>query len=159
MLHTYRLVRLIETHSNDLVALLLAKVRQSPYTQSYRNVPTPELQQRVFEIYEHLGEWLLGKREEDIARRYREIGARRFHQQVPLSELIWVLVMTKSTIWEYLQNGVLENQEEVFGQVEVLELLGQFFDRAIRSTTEGYEQALAAEPSHEVHQRAGELLR
>jgi hypothetical protein len=145
MLHTYRLVRLIETHSKDLSTRLVEKVRQSPFTHSYSNVPSDELRQRVLEIYLHLGEWLLGKREEDIGRRYREIGARRFRQQVPLSELIWVLVLTKENIWEYLKDTVLENQEEVFGELEAFELIGQFFDRAIHSSAEGYEHALLAE--------------
>jgi len=149
MLHTYRLVRLIETHSEELASRLVEKVRQSPNAPSYRNVPVDELKQRVFEIYQHLGEWLLGKREEDIGRRYREIGARRFQQQVSLSELIWVLVLTKETMWEYVKDMILENQEQVAGELEVLELIGQFFDRAIHSTAEGYQQAMGAERPHE----------
>jgi hypothetical protein len=149
MLHTYRLVRLIETHSEELATRLVGKVRVSPYTPSYRNVPADELKQRVFEIYQHLGEWLLGKREEDIGRRYREIGMRRFQQQVPLSELIWVLVLTKETMWEYVKDMILENSEQVAGELEVLELIGQFFDRAIHSTVEGYQQALGAEQPRE----------
>ena len=55
MLHTYRLVRLIETHSEELAARLVEKVRVSPNSPSYRNVPADELKQRVFEIYQHLG--------------------------------------------------------------------------------------------------------
>ncbi len=149
MLHTYRLVRLIETHSEDLSTRLVEKVRQSPFTRSYSNVPSEELRQRVLEIYLHLGEWLLGKREEDIGKRYREIGARRFHQQVPLSELVWVLILTKENIWEYLKDRVLENQEEVFGELEAFELITQFFDRAVHSTAEGYQQALGAERPRE----------
>ena len=150
MLHTYRLVRLIETHSEELAARLVEKVRVSPNSPSYRNVPADELKQRVFEIYQHLGEWLLGKREEDIGRRYREIGARRFQQQVPLSELTWVLVLTKETMWDYVKDMILENQEQVAGELEVLELIGQFFDRAIHSTAEGYQQALGAEHPREL---------
>lgn len=149
MLHTYRLVRLIETHSEELASRLVEKVRQSPNAPSYRHVPADELKQRVFEIYQHLGEWLLGKREEDIGRRYREIGARRFQQQVSLSELIWVLVLTKETMWEYVKDMILENQEQVAGELEVLELIGQFFDRAIHSTAEGFQQAMGAERPHE----------
>lgn len=145
MLHTYRLVRLIETHSEEISTRLLEKVRQSPFTRGYQNVPTEELRQRVIEVYQHLGEWLLGKRDEDIGRRYREIGARRFAQHVPLSELVWVLVLTKSTMWEYLRYRLPENQEEIFGELEALELIGQFFDRALYASAEGYEQAVLSE--------------
>jgi hypothetical protein len=145
MLHTYRLVRLIEAHSEELAHKLLEKVQNSAYTRSYDKVPAAELRQRVFEIYQHLGEWLLGKRESDIERRYTEIGARRFHQQLPLNELIWAIVLTKETIWDFLNDSVLESQEEVFGEMEAEELINQFFDRSIYFAAKGYEHAMTAE--------------
>ena len=35
------------------------------------------------------------------------------------------------------------------GELEVLELIGQFFDRAIHSTAEGFQQAMGAERPHD----------
>lgn len=154
MLHTYRLVRLIETHSEELANKLLERVQASPSTRGYQKVPSAELHDRVFEIYVHLGEWLLGRREVDIERRYVEIGARRFHQGVPLCELIWAIVLTKEIIWESLTDTILEGQEQVAGELEALELIGQFFDRAIYSAAKGYERALNLAHQHEIA-RAG----
>jgi hypothetical protein len=85
MMLTYRLVRLIETHSDALARGLLHKVQRSEFTEAYSNVPPEELKQRVGEIYLHLGEWLLNKSEADIEERYTQIGTRRAHQKVPLS--------------------------------------------------------------------------
>ena len=87
MMLAYRLVRLIETHSDALASSLLHKVQTSELTTGYRNVPPEELKQRVYEIYRHLGDWLLGKSEFDIEKRYLEIGAKRASQDVPLSQL------------------------------------------------------------------------
>src|SRR5437868_9697927 len=95
MMLAYRLVRLIETHSDALAAGLLQKVRNSPLLLDYQNVPADELKQRVYEIYRHLGDWLLSKREDDIERRYREIGAKRAAQHVPLSQLNWTIVRSE----------------------------------------------------------------
>ena len=89
MMLAYRLVRLIESHSDALATNLLAKVQNSPQLRDYVNVPADELKQRVYEIYRHLGEWLLSKSESDIERRYVEIGARRAEQDIPLSQVIW----------------------------------------------------------------------
>jgi hypothetical protein len=150
MLHTYRLVRLIETHSEELADSLLSKVQNSSYTRNYAKVPPAELRRMVFEIYQHLGEWLLGRRDVDIERRYHEIGSRRFHQGVPLSELVWAIVLTKENMWDFLKEIILERQEDVFGELEVLELIGQFFDRAIYSSTRGYELGLVAQHVREV---------
>ena len=139
----YRLVRLIETHSDALAAGLLDKVEHSELTRSYRNVPV-EVKERVGEIYRHLGEWLLGKSAFDIEQRYVEIGARRARQGVPLSELVWAIVLTKQNLWDFLkQESLLERPVEIFGELEVLQLLEQFFDRAIYYASVGHERATA----------------
>ena len=145
MMLAYRLVRLIETHSDALAAGLLDKVQNSELTRSYRNVAPEELKQRVYEIYRHLGDWLLGKSAFDIEQRYEEIGTRRAHQGVPVSELIWVIILTKENLWEFVKKeNVMERPVEVFGELEMMQLLDQFFDRAIYYASVGYERALAA---------------
>ena len=77
MMMLYRLVSLIETHSQALAACLLDRVQSSEATPDYRNVPSEELKERVYEIYRHLGEWLISKDEFDLEKLYLEIGARR----------------------------------------------------------------------------------
>jgi len=145
MMLAYRLVRLIETNSDSLAAGLLEKVQNSELTRSYRNVPPEELKQRVYEIYRHLGEWLLGKTFFDIEQRYEEIGTKRAHQGVPISELIWTILLTKENLWEFLKKeSVMERPAEVFGELEMLQLLEQFFERAIYYAAIGHERALYA---------------
>ncbi len=145
MMLAYRLVRLIERHSDGLATSLLEKVRNSPLVLDYRNVPPEELKQRVYEIYRHLGEWLLNKSEKEVERRYLEIGGRRAAQNVPASQLTWTIILTKENLWEYLQKeSVVERPAEVFGELEMLQLLDQFFDRAIYYGAIGHEQYRAS---------------
>ena len=94
MMLAYRFLRLVETHSDALAAGLLETTRNSPLLSAYRNVPPEELKQRVHEIYRHLADWLLGKSELDVEKRYLKIGARRVRQSVPLSQLIWAIIQT-----------------------------------------------------------------
>jgi hypothetical protein len=148
MLLAYRLVRLIEAHSDQLARNLLQRVQECDKTSAYiTQVPPDELRLRVSEVYRNLGEWLLGKTEADVQRRYEEIGARRAAQDVPLSQLISALVLTKDTLWEFLlKEAGVERPVEVFGELELLQLLDQFFDRAIYYAVVGYEHAGAAHP-------------
>jgi hypothetical protein len=146
MLMAYRLVRLIEEHSDTLAQNLLNRVQHSLRASDYKLVPAEELRQRVYEIYRNLGDWLLGKTELDIEERYREIGERRVYQGVPLSQLIHAIFTTKDNLWEFLMNeAVIERPAEVFGEMELLQLLDQFFDRAIYYATLGYEHAQAGQ--------------
>jgi hypothetical protein len=136
-----RLVRLIESHSNELADGLLSKFRNSSHTTDLEKVPVSELRERATEILHNLTDWLLNKTESDIERRYREIGARRAAQGVSLADLCWSIVMTKEHLWGFLQNrGLLNSVVDIYGQLELLQLLDQFFDRAVCFATEGYEQ-------------------
>jgi len=142
----YRLVRLIETHSQPLAASLLLRVQESENTRDYRSVPAEELKQRVYEIYRHLGEWLIGKTEFDIEKRYREIGALRAQQGVPFSQLAMAIMLTKDNLWDFLKKeSAMDRPVEVFGELELLQLLERFFDHAIFYAALGYEQAIAAD--------------
>ena len=115
-------------------------------------MPREEFRQRVYEIYDHLGEWLTSKREEDVARRYTEIGMQRKRQGVALSELMYAIILTREHLWDYLQHEAnLEKPAEVFGELEVLQLLEQFFDRAMYYAARGYEQARIAREKEKVH--------
>jgi hypothetical protein len=147
MMLAYRLLRLVETHSDALAAGLLERTRNSDFLPGYRNVPPGELEQRVYEIYRHLADWLLGKSELDIEKRYLEIGAKRARQGVPLSQLLWAIILTKRNLWDFLEReAVLDRPAEIAGELEVEQLLDQFFDRAIFYAAIGYEQSCVAEP-------------
>ena len=152
MLLAYRLVRLIETHADRLAETLLVKLETCDKCPDFtKRVPAEEFRQRVYEVYDHLGEWLLGKKEEDIARRYMEIGKRREAQGLPLSQLLNAIVLMRKNLWEYLKNEAdVEKPVEVFGELEALELLEEFFDRALFYAALGYEQARAAKQEREL---------
>jgi hypothetical protein len=88
-----------------------------------------------------LSEWLLTKTGHDIEQRYFEIGERRASQGVLLSDFCWAIVMTKEHLWEFLQRqGFMRGPVDIYGEMELLRLLDQFFDRALCFATEGYEQ-------------------
>ena len=143
MMLAYRLVRLIETHSEGLAKSLRERIAKCDKCPDYRNVPTSDLEHVVYGIYRNLGEWLLGKTEADIEQRYVAIGAKRAAQAVPLCQVIWVIALVKDNLWEYLKDKtVLERPAEVFGELEMLQLLEQFFDRAQFYAAKGYEEAV-----------------
>src|SRR6266567_6370513 len=144
MMFSYRLVRLIESHADALAAGLEERVHASCQVGHFREIPAHELRERVYEIYRHLGEWLLGKNELDIEHRYRDIGSRRAQQKVPLSEVVQAIVLTKENLWEFLKSGpVLDRAIEIMGELELLQMLEMFFDRAIYYAVVGYEEEVA----------------
>jgi hypothetical protein len=139
-----RLVHLIETHSDELANSLVNKLQSSSQTHDLRKVPTEELSDRIHELLEHLSEWLLTKSNTDIRHRYLQIGERRAGQGVSVSDYCWAIFTVKEYLWDFLQQqGFLRSPIELYGEMELLRLLDQFFDRAVCYATEGYEQSQA----------------
>jgi hypothetical protein len=156
MMFSYRLVRLIESHADALAKGLEEQVQTSSEISHFlTNVPAHELRERVYEIYRHLGEWLLGKNEQDIEHRYREIGTRRARQHVPLSEVIQAIVLTKENLWRFLKSeAVVDRAVEIMGELELLQMLEMFFDRAIYYAALGYEEQRQSSAEEETAMQA-----
>ncbi|MGA2413588.1 MAG: hypothetical protein ABSF59_04030 [Candidatus Sulfotelmatobacter sp.] len=139
---TFKLVHLIQYHSDTLASSLIGQVQLSERAGSYDKVSPEELKERVHEIYHHLGAWLLDKSETDVEERYRAIGARRAEQGVPLSELVWVIVLTKHNLSRFIEDvSVPGRAVEASEKHELVRLLDQFFDQAIHAAVVGYESA------------------
>jgi hypothetical protein len=150
-----RLVRLIESHSEQLTESLLHKLARSSRAADLRKVPSQETRERAREIYRNLSDWLLTKTEDDIERVYTPLGRRRAEQGVDLSAICWALMMTEENLWDFLEmEGMREKPLEILGGFELLRLLDQFFDQAIYFATLGYESYWQAKPAEEAEHLA-----
>ena len=145
----HRLMKMIEAHASSLAETLEAKLLRSQRCADYNRVSPDEMKTLVGGIYGHLGEWLVTRTEEDIERRYSMIGARRAEQFVPVSQLVWCIVLVKENLWDYLRgNEDLENTSQIFGELELTQMVDQFFDRALYYAVRGHERV------HQAHQAA-----
>jgi len=136
-----RLVRLIEAHSEQLALGLTEKVWNCPRCSDLNKVPADEFRARTQEIYRNLSDWLLYKTEADLERRYTELGARRARQGVAFSHFVWAVTATKEYVRDFVQReGLVDSAMELHGEVELLALLDQFFDRALYHAAVGYER-------------------
>lgn len=139
-----RLVRLIEAHSEALSRKVTELIRTSDRTADFRGIRQEDMQRRVAEIYRNLGEWLLQKTELDIASRFKSLASRRAAEGIRLPQLIWALMLTRDQLLHFLRYEALDdNIVALHGELEVYQLLNQFFDRAVYYSVLGYEAAAA----------------
>jgi hypothetical protein len=136
---TLKLVRLIEKHSEELVGVLTEQIHLSERTSDFRKIPAAELELAAAEVYRNLGEWLLQKTDEDIESRFRAIGARRAVEGVGLHQFVWALITSRDHLWHFLQREAFAcNVVELYGELELYQMLTQFFDRAVYYGIQGY---------------------
>jgi len=137
-----RLVKVIESNSDRLSKNLLESVLKSERTTEMRRIDSPELLQRAKEIYGDLGGWLLNKTEADIELRYKQVGERLAQMGIPVSHWVWSLALGRQQLWGLLQTEAFpEGAFEVFGHLELVQTLDQFFDRAVYHGIVGFEAA------------------
>jgi len=137
-----RLVRLIEKHSEALSKALAIEIRASERTSDFRNIPQYELQLAAIELYRHLEEWLLEKTDCDIARRFKSIAARRAVQGIRPEQYVWALMLTRNQLWNFLRREAFADTiVALHGELELYQLLNQFFDRAVYYAVLGHDEA------------------
>ncbi len=138
-----KLIQHIEDHADSLSEALVRKIKTSGRCSELLNkVPAEELHRRTYEIYRNLADWLLNKTESEIEERYIGLGTRRARQGVPFSHFYWAVCATKECLWEYIQReGVFEEAIDLWGEIELLHSLEQFFDSALYYALIGYESA------------------
>jgi hypothetical protein len=149
-----RLVRLIEGHSEALAQGLAEQIRKSERTADFHKIPPKDLRLAATEVYRNLGEWLLQKTESDIESRFKAIAARRAAEGISLHQLAWALMLTRDHLWYFLRQQALpDNIVALHGELELEQLINQFFDRAIFYAILGYNEAVRQ------HAPKGELAR
>ena len=58
---------------------------------------------------------------------------------------MWCIVLVKENLWDYLRdNEDIENTAQIFGELELTQLVDQFFDRALYYAVRGHEQVRTA---------------
>ncbi len=136
-----RLVRLIEEHADDLANGLIERLHHSSRTVDYFKIPDDEMRRDAGAIYRQLDDWLLNKTETDIEYHYTRLGTRRAEQGVAISDFVWALIITKETLWRFLQShATVDRMLDLYGELELVQVMDQFFDRALYYATLGYQR-------------------
>lgn len=135
------LVKLIEERADELAKLMVRKVRESPRMAGYRRIGDEELAQRANMVYANLEKWLEDGSEGLVEEEYSRLGQLRFQERIPLSQVVWALLLTRRNLWQFIENQGWETESDLQGSLDLELLVVRFFDRAILHTVRGYESA------------------
>lgn len=155
---TARLIELIGTHADGLARDALKDLATNPRTPSFHRVPADELRARVFATYHNLSTWIGQPSDEAVRAEYSSWGAKRFRQGIPLSEIVYALILLKHHLRRFVRDhGLVEFSGDrvvpgdligvqLHGIQELNELVGEFFDRAMYYLAKGYESEATGRP-------------
>jgi hypothetical protein len=145
-----RLIKLIEEHAEDLTREVLRDLAGNARTPSYNSLPADELHRRVYDVYHNLGRWLGDKTEEHLESTFGGLGRRRHAEGVPLSEVVYALVLIKDHLRGYIRAvGLVDSTVELYLEEELHLQIGSFFDNAVYHMVKGYEAAATSHAGRE----------
>jgi hypothetical protein len=147
-----KLVELIEIHARQLTSEVAHDLITNERTRGFGAVRVQDLEQRIFQILNHLGDWIGDARSEKVHAEFADWGHRRFDQGIPLSELIYAVIILKQHLRRYISdNGLVDASFprverdyvlplHLHGLQELNARVGQFFDEALYYLARGYEE-------------------
>jgi hypothetical protein len=136
-----KLVKLIEEHAEQITQGLLKDIQANPKTTSYQQFSVEEMHKRAYNVYKNLGEWLVDTTGEKAQQRYLALGRQRFEEKIPVSQVIFALVLTKNHLLKYVKMfGLVDTALELHLELELIRSVTEFFDNAIYYTVRGYEE-------------------
>jgi len=137
----HKFVDQVDTHADQLCELFMQRIKGSDRCRALlQRVPAVELQQSIRTIYRNLIDCLLNQTDSLSEELYLRLGARRAQQGVPSSASFWAVCASRQYFWEYMESEtLLEDPADVWGGVELLRSLDQFFDRVLYFIIMGYQ--------------------
>jgi len=142
------LVKLIESRADELTELMVRKVRESPRMAAYHRFGDDELGERARLVYANLGKWLEAASEGLLEEEYFRLGKLRCQERVPLSQVIWALLLIRRNLWEFIELQGWDTVSDLQRTLDLEILVVRFFDRAILHTVSGYESVGGGPQAH-----------
>jgi hypothetical protein len=154
-----QIIKLIEAHAESLTREVVADLLTNEHTPSYLRIPKEEVAQRALAFYQNLGNWIGNPKDDAIRAEYERWGEIRCREGIPVSEIVYSLILRKKYIRRYIREyGFVESSHERFASGEPLPLalyniqelnyvVGDFFDRALYYIMRGYEMQAKAKQS------------
>jgi hypothetical protein len=148
-----QLIELIENHAPTLSHDITQDLVSSERTRAFRTVRRDDLEPRIFDLLHHLGNWIGDPRSERVEQEFNEWGRRRFGQGIPLSEIVYAMIILKRHLRRYIRdNGLVDAAfphiegdyvlpMHLQGLQDLNATVGAFFDEALYHLTRGYEAA------------------
>lgn len=146
-----RLVELIQNHAPQITQDVVNDLQSNPQTPGFRVVPRLELEARIFEICHHLGDWIGTAAEGAVEAEFEEWGSKRFGQGIPLSQVIYAVIVLKRHLRRYIrEHGLIESSfpridgdyvmpMHLISLQDLDGMVSEFFDKALHHLARGYE--------------------
>ena len=94
-----RLVHLIESHWEDIISRVIARIHRDPQLDHFRSAVEADMRESGRVLLRDLGHWLIAGNQDEIVHHYERLGALRFQDGMPLHEAVRWSPSSASGFW------------------------------------------------------------
>lgn len=138
------IINMIGTNLSLLTNQCYDKQIKSEFMKNYKKLKKEKLIERHEALYKNLVEWINKGANNDQAEKYFiNVGATRFEEGIPLSEVNYALFITKKVFWEFLskEKKIFEGQD-CKSIIDALRVISNYFDLGSFYIIRGYTNQL-----------------
>jgi len=151
-----QLLRLIQAHAGAITNDVIKDLSKNERTPHLGRLNAADVESRLASLVWNLGKWIGNPDENAIRDEYEGWGRTRFREGVPVSELVYALLLVKQHLRRYIRDhGLLDFEGDRVVPEEMLPLelhsiqelnyqVGEFFDHALYYLARGYEMEAAS---------------
>ncbi|MDZ7764592.1 MAG: RsbRD N-terminal domain-containing protein [Melioribacteraceae bacterium] len=141
-------IRLVEDHADQLTRKWSTEVRNNPSTPGYKKIPEHQLNERVYDVFKRLGDYLL-QDEPDFkktAEHFIKLGRERAKEGMKVSEVIYALILERVVIWNFIvEEGIISSTLDLHEALGFYMRINNFFDKAVYFIAKGFENVHLSE--------------
>jgi len=133
---------MVSDHWADIAARALLRIRRDSKLLEFGKLPEADLRERAREILQNLGHWLVSS-ENDLGRRYENLGRQRFEEGIPLHEIVYALQLLRESMIQYIRDqGLGRTPLDIYAEEELEVGSDRIFDTIVYYFVRGYERAM-----------------
>jgi len=139
-----KIIHFLEDNISSLSNAYYEQVMQSEFMKTYQKFDKAKVIERAEKVFLNFVDWLKkGASNVEAEKYFENVGAERFREGFPLTEVNYALYTTKKVFWSYIawKEELFEGLDFV-NTIEYITILNNFFDLGNFYITKGYIQEL-----------------
>ncbi|MEW6507864.1 MAG: hypothetical protein AB1432_08990 [Bacteroidota bacterium] len=135
-----KMINFVESHVNILARSYYEQLMKSEYMTTYQKLDEVKVIEREELVFKNFINWLKNGASNDEAEKYFEkVGADRFNEGFPLTEINYALYITKKVFWSTIAwKKELFEDSEFHQLIEYMTILNNYFDLGSFYLIRGY---------------------
>ncbi|MBM4171615.1 MAG: hypothetical protein FJ214_07095 [Ignavibacteria bacterium] len=155
------IIKYVQNNTSTLARAYFDQVKKSEFMHTYQKLDESKVIAREETVFVNLIKWLESGASNDEAEKYFEkVGAERFNEGFPLTEINYALYITKKVFWSFIAwKKELFEKMDFHQVVEHMTIVNNYFDLGSFYIIRGYIRELIEKLDETAHVSKGDIQR